>query len=182
MFFGALLSAIKSCASATLLAPSVTFTENILRPMVPHMSDHRLLRTMRLVTLIFTILVTIYAMYSKASIFKMVENAYQITLVSAFVPLACGVYWRRATNQGALLSIFLGISVWLSVLLAGPEDPFIPAQLAGLIASAVGMVVGSLMRQFVHHDPHIHDQLRQGHHAHAAAETHHVAEHPHHHA
>jgi hypothetical protein len=24
--------------------------------------------------------------------------------------------------------------------------------------------------------------LRQGHHAHAAAETHHVAEHPHHHA
>jgi Na+/proline symporter len=181
MFFGALLSAIKSCASATLLAPSVTFTENILRPMVPHMSDHRLLRTMRLVTLIFTILVTIYAMYSKASIFKMVENAYQITLVSAFVPLACGVYWRRATNQGALLSIFLGISVWLSVLLAGPEDPFIPAQLAGLIASAVGMVVGSLMRQFVHHDPHIHDQLRQGHHAHAAAETHHVAEHPHHH-
>jgi Na+/proline symporter len=181
MFFGALLSAIKSCASATLLAPSVTFTENILRPMVPHMSDHRLLRTMRLVTLIFTILVTIYAMYSKASIFKMVENAYQVTLVSAFIPLACGVYWRRATNQGALLSIFLGISVWLSVLLAGPEDPLIPAQLAGLIASAVGMVVGSLMRQFVHHDPHIHDQLRQGHHAHAAAETHHVAEHPHHH-
>ncbi|MCG2958264.1 hypothetical protein KZ302_27660, partial [Escherichia coli] len=28
MFFGALLSAIKSCASATLLAPSVTFAEN----------------------------------------------------------------------------------------------------------------------------------------------------------
>ena len=34
MFFGALLSAIKSCASATLLAPSVSFTENILRPMM----------------------------------------------------------------------------------------------------------------------------------------------------
>lgn len=31
LFFGALLSAIKSCASATLLAPSVTFTENIWR-------------------------------------------------------------------------------------------------------------------------------------------------------
>ncbi|MBR7784619.1 sodium:solute symporter, partial [Undibacterium sp. LFS511W] len=29
MFFGALLSAIKSCSSATLLAPSVTFSENI---------------------------------------------------------------------------------------------------------------------------------------------------------
>ena len=179
MFFGALLSAIKSCASATLLAPSVTFTENIMKPMMRHMSDRKLLLSMRVVTLTFTILVTLYAMYSKASIFKMVENAYQVTLVSAFIPLACGVYWRRATNQGALVSIFLGISVWLSVLIAD-DDPFIPAQFAGLIASAVGMVVGSLARQFVHHDPHIHDQLRHGHHA--AAETHHIAEHPHHHA
>lgn len=179
MFFGALLSAIKSCASATLLAPSVTFTENILRPMVPHMSDHKLLRWMRVVTLIFTVLVTLYAVYSKSSIFKMVENAYQVTLVTAFIPLLCGIYWRRSTNQGALVSIFFGVSVWLSMLIAGPEDPFIPAQFAGLIASAIGMVVGSLGPQFVHHDPHIHDALRMGHHA--AMETHHVAEHPHHH-
>jgi SSS family solute:Na+ symporter len=182
MFFGALLSAIKSCASATLLAPSVTFTENILKPMMSHMTDHRLLRSMRVVTLTFTVLVTLYAVYSKESIFKMVENAYQVTLVSAFIPLACGVYWRRATNQGALVSIFLGVSVWLSVLIGGPEDPFIPAQFAGLIASAIGMVVGSLMPQFVHHNPHIHDELRMGHHAAAAAETYHVAEHPHRHS
>jgi Na+/proline symporter len=182
MFFGALLSAIKSCASATLLAPSVTFTENIMKPMMGRMSDRKLLLSMRAVTLTFTVLVTLYAMESKASIFKMVENAYQITLVAAFIPLACGIYWRRATNQGALVSIFLGISVWLSVLIGSPEDPFIPAQFAGLIASAIGMVVGSLMPQFVHHDPHIHDELRMGHHATAAAETYHVAEHPHHHA
>src|SRR6185436_8295573 len=41
MFFGALLSAIKSCASATLLAPSVTFTENILRPAFKHLGDQQ---------------------------------------------------------------------------------------------------------------------------------------------
>src|SRR5665647_409079 len=123
MFFGALLSAIKSCASATLLAPSVTFTENILRPMMAKMSDHKLLRLMRIVTLSFTVLVTLYAMNSKLSIFKMVENAYQITLVMAFIPLACGVYWKRATNQGALLSIFLGLTTWLAIIIVGPEDP-----------------------------------------------------------
>ena len=164
MFFGALLSAIKSCASATLLAPSVTFTENIMKPMmVGKVSDRKLLLSMRVVTLIFTLLVTLYAVNSKASIFKMVENAYQITLVSAFIPLACGVYWRRATNQGALLSIACGLTVWLTVLIAGPDDPFLPAQFAGLIASIVGMVVGSLLPQRVHHDPHIHDRLRFGH-------------------
>ena len=145
MFFGALLSAIKSCASATLLAPSVTFTENILKPMMGRVSDKKLLLSMRLVTLTFTILVTIYAMNSKSSIFKMVENAYQITLVTAFIPLACGVYWKRANNQGALTAVLLGLIVWLATLAFGPDDPFLPAQFAGLIASTVGMIVGSLL-------------------------------------
>lgn len=174
MFFGALLSAIKSCASATLLAPSVTFTENILRPMMGRMSDHKLLRLMRIVTLTFTVLVTLYAMNSKLSIFKMVENAYQITLVMAFIPLACGVYWKRATNQGALLSIFLGLTTWLAIIIVGPEDPFLPAQFAGLIASAAGMVVGSLMPTYFGHEIHVepHDPL----HAHAAHI--HAATHP----
>jgi Na+/proline symporter len=125
----------------------------------------------------FTILVTLYAMFSKESIFKMVENAYQITLVSAFVPLVCGVYWRRSTNQGALVSIFLGIATWISVLMAGGEDPLLPAQFAGLIASCIGMVAGSLMPQYVQHDPGIHDALRHGHRA--AAETYHVSPHVH---
>ncbi len=169
MFFGALLSTIKSCASATLLAPSVTFTENILKPMLgERVSDRRMLFWMRAVTLCFTVLVTLYAINSKASIFKMVENAYQVTLVSAFVPLVCGLYWRRATRQGALMSIFFGLSTWLALLLFGQEVT-LPAQLAGLVAGATAMVVGSLMPQFLLHEPHIHDQLRHGHHAHPAA-------------
>jgi len=162
MFFGALLSAIKGCASATLLAPSVTFTENIMKPMMGPMSDKKLLLLMRCVTVVFTVLVTLYAVNSKASIFKMVENAYQVTLVSAFIPLVCGLYWRRATNQGALLSIFSGVVTWLSVLLL-IDDPFVPAQFAGLIASALGMLVGSLLPQGIYHNPAIHDDLRNGH-------------------
>ena len=164
MFFGALLSAIKSCASATLLAPSVTFTENIIKPILGEMSDRKLLFTMRAVTLTFTVLVTLYAINSDASIFKMVENAYQITLVTAFVPLACGIYWRRATNQGAMAAMFLGLTVWLSIHIFGPEDPFMPAQFAGLLAAIAGMLAGSLLPQAIHHDIHIHDALRHGHH------------------
>lgn len=170
MFFGALLSAIKSCASATLLAPSVTFTENILKPMLgKNLPDHLLLRYMRIVTLTFTLLVTLYAINSKAGIFAMVENAYQITLVMAFVPLACGVYWKRATNQGALLSIFLGLATWLAILAFGPEDPFIPAQLAGVLASGLGMVVGSLAPIYIrdtmpeHEESYLHSHAAHPH-------------------
>src|SRR5512135_333614 len=180
MFFGALLSAIKSCASATLLAPSVTFTENILKPMVGKMSDRRLLYSMRTVTLVFTVLVTLYAMNSKASIFKMVENAYQITLVMAFVPLVAGLFWKRSTKQGALAAIFCGLSVWLSILVFGGDDPFFPAQFAGVIASAIGMVAGSLLPSIVA-GPLPQEPEHAGLHHMAASHTEHVADHPHHH-
>jgi solute:Na+ symporter, SSS family len=173
MFFGALLSAIKSCASATLLAPSVTFTENIIKPILnkhhQKVADHTLLNYMRIVTLSFTIIVTLYAVYSNASIFKMVENAYQITLVMAFVPLSAGVYWKRATNQGAIFSIFAGLLTWLSVLIAGPADPLIPAQLAGVIASGLGMLIGSLLPSYIrdnippHESSYLHEHASQSH-------------------
>ena len=69
MFFGALLSAIKSCASATLLAPSVTFAENIVRGLFRHLTDRALLRIMRITVLVFTVIVTLFAMNSQLSIF-----------------------------------------------------------------------------------------------------------------
>src|SRR3989338_6714654 len=166
MFFGALLSAIKSCASATLLAPSVSFSENILKPMMPHMSDKKLLKLMRFVTLGFTIVVTLYAVNSELSIFSMVENAYQVTLVSAFIPLAFGVYWKRATNQGALCAIFVGLIVWIGSILFAGDDPFIPSQFAGLIASFFGMIIGSLVPQYIKHNHAIHDELHSGKHGH----------------
>jgi SSS family solute:Na+ symporter len=143
MFFGALLSAIKSCASATLLAPSVSFSENILKGFYPHISDRRFLHLMRVVIVSFTCMVTLFALNSEASIYKMVENAYKVTLVGAFVPLVCGLYWKRASNMGAMLAITFGLIVWINLEIMNP-DGLIPPQLAGLVASFIGMLVGSL--------------------------------------
>ena len=146
MFFGALLSAIKSCASATLLAPSVTFTNNILKPAFKHLGDKQLLRLMRIVVVCFTVLVTLFALNSSLSIYKMVENAYKITLVSAFAPLAFGLYWKPANQVGALAAIFLGLGTWITLEIVAPGATC-PPQLAGLLASVTGMMVGSLLTQ-----------------------------------
>lgn len=143
MFFGALLSAIKSCASATLLAPSVSFSENILKPFLPHITDKKFLLLNRVVLVCFTILVTYVAMSTSSDIYHMVENAYKVTLVGAFVPLVCGVYWKRATNLGGVLSVVLGLIVWVAFENLNP-DGLVPPQLAGLVASFGGMIVGSL--------------------------------------
>jgi Na+/proline symporter len=144
MFFGALLSAIKSCASATLLAPSVTFAENIVRGMYKHLTDKQLLRVMRVTVLCFTVIVTFFAINSDLSIFKMVESAYKVTLVSAFVPLAFGVYWKRANSMGGLLAALFGLATWISCEILAPTG-IMPPQLAGLCASVVGMLIGGLV-------------------------------------
>ena len=144
LFFGALLSAIKSAASATLLAPSVTFTENIWRQFHPHMSDQQGLKAMRVTVLVFSGLVLTYAIAMQGtSIYEMVSGAYQVTLVGAFIPLVFGLYWPRATTQGAVFSMVLGILTWV-LFLATPAGETFPAQLAGVLAGLVGMLVGSL--------------------------------------
>ena len=144
LFFGALLSALKSTASATLLAPSVTFVENIWRQFCPRVSDRQELWTMRVAVLIFAACVCSYAIALQGTpIYDMVSGAYQVTLVGAFVPLVAGLYWRRATTQGAVFSIVLGVLAWL-LLLVTPAGSAFPAQLAGLVAAIAGMVLGSL--------------------------------------
>lgn len=144
LFFGALLSAIKSTASATLLAPSVTFVENIWRQFFPRESDRNELRTMRITVLVFSACVCAYAIALQGKpIYDMVSGAYQVTLVGAIVPLAAGLYWKRATTQGAVFSIVLGVLSW-GVFLATAAGEFFPAQLAGLLMSMVGMGLGSL--------------------------------------
>ncbi|HEY6353023.1 MAG TPA: sodium:solute symporter family protein, partial [Burkholderiaceae bacterium] len=158
LFFGALLSAIKSTASATLLAPSVTFVENIWRQFFPREGDKNELRTMRITVLIFAACVCAYAIALQGtSIYEQVSGAYQVTLVGAIVPLAAGLYWKRATTQGAVFSIVLGIAAWLLFLYTPAKEQF-PPQLAGLLMAAVGMAVGSLGPQAVRnrHGTHHH--------------------------
>jgi Na+/proline symporter len=153
MFFGALLSAIMSSASGALLAPTSLFTENVLRPFLPHMSDRQFLLTLRLVLVIFALAVLVFALESDASIYQMVQNAYKVTLVSAFAPLVLGLFWKRATTAGALLSVVLGLVTWLLLEAVAPEA-LVPPQLVGLAASFLGMVVGSLAVRPAHAQPH----------------------------
>ncbi|MBK6556735.1 MAG: sodium:solute symporter family protein [Comamonadaceae bacterium] len=159
LFFGALLSAIKSTASATLLAPSVTFVENIWRQFQPHMGDRQELRTMRITVLVFSALVLLYAIRMQGtSIYEMVSGAYQVTLVGAFVPLVFGLYWSKATTQGAIFSIVLGLLTWV-LFLATPAGGEFPAQLAGILAALSGMLIGSLGPQAIKNSHAAHHKL-----------------------
>jgi solute:Na+ symporter, SSS family len=153
MFFGALLSAILSTASGALLAPTSLFTENVLKPFAPRMGDKQFLLMLRVILVTFTAGALLFALNSKSTMYEMVQNAYNVTLSGAFVPLVAGAFWKRATTQGALFSIILGIGCWLGASQVAPEA-MVPANLIGLFASIIGMLLGSLAPQLIANKGH----------------------------
>ena len=158
LFFGALLSAILSTASGAIIAPTSLCTENIVKPFYPHMSDRQFLLTLRLILVSFTLAALLFALNSKKTMYDMIQNAYTVTLVSAFVPLAAGVFWKRASNAGAVMAAVFGLVAWLVAdFVAG--DATVPPPLVGLGFSIFGMVMGS----FIPHEPAAAHETHGGH-------------------
>ncbi|MBL8053832.1 MAG: sodium:solute symporter family protein [Nitrospira sp.] len=145
IFFGALLSAVMSCSSATLLAPSVTLSENVLKPLFHNVNDSEFLRLMRIVLVAFALLVLVIALWSDATIYKLVVSTYKVTLVAAFIPLFAGLYWKRATAQGACCAIVAGLMSWLLLELVSEPTDVWPPQLVGFVVAGAGMIIGSLL-------------------------------------
>ena len=145
LFFGALLSAILSTASGALIAPTSLFTENVVRPFVRGMSDRQFMLLLRVILVTFTLAALLFALNSKSTMYEMVQNAYKVTLVSCIVPLAAGIFWKRANIPGAVLSVVFGLLSWTIAEWLTTDDTVIPAQLVGLAFSIIGMVLGSLV-------------------------------------
>ena len=144
LFFGALVSAILSTASAVLLAPAVALAENVVRPLVKPRDDRAALLMMRLTVLALAIAVTVMALTSRLSIYQLVNESGKVVLVSSFVPMAAGLYWKRANALGAHLSIAAGLVVWIALEWCAPEA-VIPPALAGFFAGIAGMAAGSML-------------------------------------
>jgi solute:Na+ symporter, SSS family len=102
---------------------------------------------MRLVVVVFAAVVLTIALISNSSIYQLVVNTYKVTLVAAFVPLCAGLFWSRATTQGALCAFAAGLMTWLGLELFGPSGSMWPPQLVGFLMALIGMVAGSLLPQ-----------------------------------
>ncbi|MEO7990362.1 MAG: sodium:solute symporter family protein [Chryseolinea sp.] len=142
LFFGSLLSAIMSTASSAILAPAAIFSENIVKPLMKDkITDHQLLVMTRLAILLFSSIATIMACM-RSNIYELVGESSILSLVSLFVPLVMGLYWKRASTAGALLSMVLGILTW--IIFEVYETSW-PSLAPATLVSFVGMVMGSLV-------------------------------------
>jgi len=152
LFLGALIAAVKSTASAAILAPATLLAENVIKPVVPHMSDQARLHLIRYSIVVMALIALGIAIH-QGNIFDIVSSSYSITLVAAFVPLTAGLYWKRANTLGAILAIVFGTVTWQYWEHFGAGDEAVlPSIIAGLLASCLGMVMGVMLERFEHRE------------------------------
>ena len=143
VFFGALVSAILSTTSSAIMAPAAVLGENIFKFFNPDLTDQQLLRIIRWGIVVITIICIVMAVRGD-SIFELVAESSAFSLVSLFVPLAAGLYWKRTTELGCIISMILGLAAWL--ICAHLETEY-PPLIYGLLASIAGMILGILLEK-----------------------------------
>lgn len=141
IFFGSLLSAIMSTTSSSMLAPAALFSENIVKPLSrSKLTDRQLLYTTRLSLIFFSVISSVMACLN-SDIYELVGGSSILSLVSLFIPMSFGLYWKRATSAGALASMVVGLGVW-AYFEWFPVD--MPSLVLGTVASLLTMIAVSL--------------------------------------
>ncbi len=113
LFFGSLLSAILSTTSSSILAPAAILSENIIKPLLTKpLPERQFLFITRVSVLLFSAGATLLACV-KTDIYKLVGGSSVFSLVSLFVPLTLGLYWRRFSARGALAAMVTGMVAWV---------------------------------------------------------------------
>lgn len=143
LFFGSLLSAIMSTTSSAILAPASILSENFIKPLAGNrFSDRSFLVITRLSVLLFSVLATVMACL-RSNIYELVGESSILSLVSLFVPLTLGIYWRRSSSAGAVAGMVAGMTTWIIFEVWETAWPsLVPATLVSLVA----MVGVSLLR------------------------------------
>jgi solute:Na+ symporter, SSS family len=133
----AVLSAVLSTIDSAILSPATVLAENVWRRAdraSPRIAHHRLA----------VVLVTgcsVAVAYLGEDAYSLLESAYEVGLVSLFVPLLIGIRSRRGGERAALTSMAVGTGLWLVHRVAGWEhfvEPLGGSLPVGLTCAAVG--------------------------------------------
>lgn len=142
LFLGALLSALLSTTSGAILAPASVLGENLLKPSLKNPDDKKVLFYIR-VSVVLVTGACIWMAISRQNIFELVSEASAFSLVSLFIPLNAGLWWKKASAMGSHLSMIAGLLVWIYFNFIHPND--IPSVWYGLVASIMGLLLGTAL-------------------------------------
>jgi Na+/proline symporter len=112
VFIAALASALMSTSDSSMLAGATMFTENVVKPFKPDISDKTQLLLTRISLVVSGVMSLAIAMFA-STIYKLAVLANTSILVGMVAPYLIGMYWKKANHLGALASFFSGVISWL---------------------------------------------------------------------
>jgi SSS family transporter len=132
VFFGALLSAVLSTCSGAILAPASILAENFIKPLSKKTyTDKQFLQLLRWSVIIIGSISVSMSLF-RTNIFELVAESAILGMVSLLAPVVAGLYSKTATKEGAMLSMFSGIIIYVVFEYLYPVLPveaFLPATL-----------------------------------------------------
>ena len=135
----AMMAVMMSTADTALLIAGTTFSRDILKNFRPQTEDQTLLRWARIFIVIIGILGIIFALNMKG-IFDILLLAFAIFVSGIFVPTMAAIYWKKATNAGAMVSSIVA-SVVVVVLYGLKLSNMLPKSIEPIIISILVSLV-----------------------------------------
>lgn len=155
IFIVALLSAVLSTIDSAILSPAVVLAQNIILRLAPRLPT----LPVNYVAVLVVSAASVAVAFAGETAYKLLEDAYALTLVGLFVPLAIGLYSKLGGAASGLASMIVGGGLWFlhyfmawdafmePFLPASLQVPFeIPVTLCGLIGYLIFAKVGSPVR------------------------------------
>lgn len=141
LVLGAIVSGIMSSADSALLAPASVVGENLARAFRRELTPRQVLTISRWAVVVLGLVSLALALYFQR-IYDIMVGSWSVLLVSLFMPLLAGVYWRRANATSAVVAIVAGLASWLMLSLV--QDAW-PADLFAAFIAAAALVATALL-------------------------------------
>ncbi len=142
----AITSAMMSTVDSLLIVAGSALSKDIYQNLInPEVSDRGRMRINRVGILVVGVipLILLLSGVGEGELVQFIVLLFTALMASSFfIPVVLGVYWRRATREGAAAAMLGGVSITLLWKVFGSEaiDPVLP----GFLSSAFLMVVVSL--------------------------------------
>ena len=154
-FLGACLSAVMSAAATANIALSGLISKNIIQDLfMPKIGSRQLMQLTRVII----VLVGLFAAYLSLKVdsaLTLTNFGFDLILSCLFIPMALGIYWKKANGYGAVAAMIGGITVRVGLCglingftmqsIAKPDTTWFYFTVAGPVVSLVCMLTVSLL-------------------------------------
>jgi Na+/proline symporter len=137
------IAASMSTLSVTLLVLSAALTNDIIKPIKPNINEKKLILIARIASIIFAIISLLLTLIRTGIIVEIVGAAFGTIFACFFGPITIGLYWKKATKEGAIASMISGLIIGLLWFLFIYKSTLVPPIIAWIYPVIPALVIST---------------------------------------